>query len=87
LNGRAPFQGLSLPPVTVESNVNDDASEALSKFLYPDGVLSNLNHVHSKQVSDFLKQKNIDESVAFFLKSDKYTAERAALARQLALIR
>ena len=74
-------------PVRIRSTfVVDDAGEALTKYVYPNGVLAARDAAHAKDVSNFIAQKNINASMTLFLRSAMYAADRTALARQLKLI-
>jgi len=79
--------GTHQAPVRVRSTfTEDEAGEALTKYVYPNGVLAARDAAHAKDVSDFLAQKNLNVSITLFLKSATYAADRATLARQLKLI-
>jgi len=74
-------------PVRVRSTFKEDeASIALTKYVYPNGELAARDAAHAKDVKDFLAQKNLNVSINLFLKSADYATDRATLARQLKLI-
>jgi hypothetical protein len=64
----------------------DNAGDALTKYVYPNGVNAARDAAHAKDVSDFLKERNINAPIHFFLNSAMYAADRTLLARQLKLI-
>lgn len=59
--------------------VADSASEALTKYLYPNGVLAGRDIAHARVIQDFLTQNHIDDHIASFLRMDRYAAQRAQL--------
>jgi hypothetical protein len=63
--------------------IADSPGDALIKFAFPNGVLAAPDQGHAKQVTDFMAEKNIMDSLALFLRSNKYTAQRAELAQRL----
>jgi hypothetical protein len=74
-------------PVRVRSTfTEDEAGIALTKYVYPNGELAARDAAHTKDVKDFLTQKNLNVSITLFLKSETFAADRATLARQLKLI-
>ena len=71
--------------VRVTSTIaSDDAAVALRRFWKPSGVVDPRNE---KIITDFMAQKGITESIAFFIRSAQYAAQRDELARQRGLIR
>lgn len=79
---------LNSPPLvrTRSTFVSDDAGAALTKYLYPNGVSASRDPAHAKVISDFLKERNINAPISFFLDSAMYSADRTVLARRLTLI-
>jgi len=75
------------PAVRVRSTaVSDDAGVALTKYLYPNGVLATRDPDHAKVISDFLKEQKINAPISFFLDSSMYAPDRLVLARRLKLV-
>jgi hypothetical protein len=75
------------PTVRIRSTfVSDDANTALTKYIYPNGVMGARDPAHAKQVSDYLAERNINASITLFLNSAMYAPERIILARRLGLV-
>jgi hypothetical protein len=92
LEAETPVAGAIPPagPAAVHIRANftvDSAGDALTKFVYPNGVSAARDPAHEQKVKDFLTQNSINASVTFFLKSSTFATNRMTLARQLGLIR
>ena len=76
--------GRSDPADTVRARLNVDApGDALIRFVFPNGIVAPPDQGHAKQVTDFMAEKNIAESLAFFLRAETFIAQRAELAQRL----
>jgi hypothetical protein len=63
--------------------VADNPGDILMKFVFPNGIAAGANAAHQKEVTDFMDEKNITDSLALFLRSAQYTAQRAEIVRRL----
>jgi hypothetical protein len=64
--------------------LSDAATAAVRKFWKPDGI--NVDLMNEKIILDFLTKKGITESIASFLRTAKFAAQRAEFAREQRLI-
>jgi hypothetical protein len=62
---------------------SDDARKILTQYVYPNGVLNPRDKAHEQDVQDFIKEKNINGRVGFFLDSGNFAAQRAELLSRL----
>jgi hypothetical protein len=78
----------STPPVRIPAGIytGDPANLALTNYVYPNGVSAGRDAARAKNVTDFMKQQNINAPLNIFLNSSLYANQRTALARQLGLI-
>ena len=63
--------------------VTDSPGDALIKFVFPNGVLAAPDRGHAKEVTDFMTEKKITMSLAFFLRSATFAPQRAELVQRL----
>jgi hypothetical protein len=80
----ANLQASEYPSITPQTQfVADNPGDALIKFIFPNGALAARDQGHAKEVTDFMAEKNITDSLTLFLRSTMYATQRAELAQRL----
>lgn len=64
----------------------NDATVALTNYVFPTGNTAVRNTAHAKDVTDFMTANNIAVPLNIFLNSGEYATQRTTLARQLKLV-
>jgi hypothetical protein len=78
----------SVKPPVVRAHgifIEDDASVALIKYIYPNGIRNKPDPDHAKVVVQFIRDNHISAGVQAFLSQDIFAKQRLQLATQLNL--
>jgi hypothetical protein len=63
----------------------DLPGDTLFKFVFPEGVAGGPNRTNAAKVTTIMREMGITDSLATFVRSDKYVTQRAEVARRLGL--
>lgn len=77
------------PPPIVRAHgtfMEDEASTALIKYIYPNGIRNKPDPDHAQEVVKFIRDNNINAGVQAFLSQDTFAQQRSQLALKLKLL-